>query len=34
VFCDWFETSWEAVSVTEVESGTWELMPEGVVCET
>jgi len=27
LFGDWFETSWGAVSLTEVESGTWELMP-------
>jgi hypothetical protein len=34
VFGDWFETSWGAVSFTEVESGTWELIPPGVACET
>ncbi len=32
-FGDWFETSWGAVSFTEVESGTWELIPQGVACE-
>jgi hypothetical protein len=33
-FGDWFETSWGAVSFTEIESGTWELIPPGVACET
>jgi len=34
VFGDWFETSWGVVSFTEVESGTWALIPPGVACET
>jgi hypothetical protein len=34
VCSDWFETSWGAVSFTEIESGTWELIPPGVACET
>ncbi len=27
-FGDWFETNWGAVSLIEIESGTWELMPQ------
>jgi hypothetical protein len=33
-FGDWFETSWGAVSFTEIELGTWELIPPGVACKT
>ena len=28
-FGDWGETTWGSVALTEIESGTWELMPSG-----
>ena len=33
-FGDLFETNWGAVSLAEIESGTWELIPSGVACES